>query len=245
MRAAFLAVLFLIAAASARADERIVQVDKDGDGRKETTESYLDGELAQTEIDKDGDGRADERIYFSKGRRSAQEADSNRDGRLDRWETYTPYGKIARVSKDVNADEKPDVFITMVSGRDRIAKEIDRNFDDQIDRREVWEAVPGPVGEAKGHRLASWERDDDFDGNVDAAWDRKDPSASAKKKGKPMQPFITRFAGEPPPQLVGIPEYALPQNQPGMRRQNQDSDENLTETERRVKRLNAKYGLQS
>jgi hypothetical protein len=68
--------------------------------------------------------------------------DVNRDGRPDAWRVYGPDGHLTEVARDTNLDGRPDVREYYDRGA-LVRRESDRNFNDQIDLVEDFDAVTG------------------------------------------------------------------------------------------------------
>lgn len=179
------------------AKERTEWVDENEDGRKETQLFYKDKQIVKALVDRNGDGNVDNTVLYKKGVRHTSELDRDFDGKVDTWTQYDDKGMTLRTAKDTNMDGKADYFKQMVRGRDLIIKEYDRNHDGKIDRRIMSEWDPNKKMSIFTNKLESiampgyrnvWrEEDNDFDGKIDAYWERKKPDAGKDKIGKPIQ----------------------------------------------------------
>jgi hypothetical protein len=69
-------------------------------------------------------------------------SDTNRDGRPDLWQSYDLHGALVHVSVDSNHDGRSDVQESYDNGR-LVRRESDRNFDDQIDLIDEFDAATG------------------------------------------------------------------------------------------------------
>ncbi len=172
------------------AEEKAELIDENKDGRKETTLFSNEYGKIRSEVDMNGDGKPDRFVKFRGGVRASAESDKNFDGKIESWDTYTPKGSLIRTGRDSNGDGKPDTFKQMLKGRTLVLKEIDRNFDGKIDRRQLdqWgERKFGPgIAPVPGY-IALWkEEDNDYDGKVDVYHERGNKSPSKARIGKPI-----------------------------------------------------------
>lgn len=106
-----------------------------------------------------------------------------------------------RTAKDSNHDGRPDRFSLFLKERNLVLKEADTNADGKIDQRALveWDAnkqmtiMTNRVERitVPGYRTLWKEEDKDFDGVIDAYYERSKKDAASKKIGQRMDQKVT------------------------------------------------------
>ena len=141
--------------------ERIAH-DGNADRRAETQTFYQGGVLRRAELDDDGDGVVERWEVFSPEGRVVKVGTSSRDdGVPDLWTWSDGHGGVARRETDADGDGRPEAVETLESGR-LLLHDFDTDGDGRLDRRLVYgpDGVPSHV-----------EKDADGDG----VWDGAEP----------------------------------------------------------------------
>lgn len=136
--------------------QRVEELDRDNDGRKETKVFYENDRIVKMVIDQNGDKKADGTVFFKNGVPSTGERDKNFDGKIDTWIQYDPTGLPIVIGSDRRKDGKPDYWIYLRNGV-IFKREWDRNFDGKSDFRTV----------ERYNRLIEKQYDDNFDGTFE------------------------------------------------------------------------------
>lgn len=115
--------------------------------------------------------------------------DTDKDGKIDRWTKFDGNGHVMGALMDTNKDGKPDRILEYFKGATWSMWELDRNFDGNVDLRELdhWE---------NGRYVMFWRQDDsNFDGLIDAYYEQDSPKPESNLIGSPINSATARKNG--------------------------------------------------
>ncbi|MDC7124065.1 MAG: hypothetical protein PQJ46_00760 [Spirochaetales bacterium] len=112
------------------------------------------------EDDTNSDGKTDRWVSLSGGHVTEVSLDKNFDGNIDYIVKYNKNGNKTEEHQDYNLDGKLDDFYFYSNGK-MIRREIDSNYDEKVD---IWVYLDGVY-------INKYEKDTDFDGEVDVVKD--------------------------------------------------------------------------
>ncbi len=139
------------------AAQRVEELDKDKDGRKETKVYYENDKIVKMAVDQNGDKKPDGVVYYKNGIPNTAEKDADFDGKVDTWIKYDSKGLPELISRDrYRKDGKSDYWLYLRNSSIYM-REWDRNFDGKPDFRTY----------EREHKLLEKRYDDNFDGKFE------------------------------------------------------------------------------
>lgn len=174
------------------AAERVVPVDKDGDGREETETVYDNGQMVEERIDTNEDGVKDKFVRYRDGVKVKVLVDRDHNGKVDRWHFYNSEGQLKRTEYDKNGDETPDENKYWMQGRELVWRETDRNFDGKVDKRVLSHYGHDRTLKILRYKPIEKEEDNDFDGIIDSYFSKRN---EVDKTGQKIDVTFTKGTG--------------------------------------------------
>jgi hypothetical protein len=140
-----------------------VALDTNRDGRPDSWEEYVGGEMVRRRTDTTGDGEPDAWEFHRAGKLERQERDTDGDGFRDRLAVYAN-GVLAREDEDRNADGRPDRITWYDAAGQPEKRDEDSDGDGAVDVRSHYEG-----GKLARRELLTEQALTDADGDVASA----------------------------------------------------------------------------
>jgi antitoxin component YwqK of YwqJK toxin-antitoxin module len=158
---------------NAKEEKDRVESDTDLDGKTDTWEYYLNGELARVEKDDEGTGKVSLKVFYKNGKKCRLIRDKDNDGRFEitQWFNKSQWSMVMEL--DADGDGNPEGRYCYQESILRL-KEIDEDSDGNLDLREHYNAQG---------KLAQSEEDEEGTGPFTITWfynDAEEPIRAEK-----------------------------------------------------------------
>ncbi len=156
--------------------------DRNQDGKTDLWLHIQGRQVVRLDVDRNADEMPEVFIDYQGGRPIRLTVDDNHDGRPEIWGEEFVGQRPSRVMRDGNRDGAPDLWLTYNAEGRKERLERDANGDSHID---IWV-------EYQNGQVAKWQKDLDFDGQVD----RSGGPGAAPSSSEPVDAGSTTTSAE-------------------------------------------------